>query len=100
MRGENIPNGELFADLQISLTEIVLAELIRDEHKRESFQKRATLNGQIVDEIKRIMQARFSDVDLIEFLEVGFPRQVNLGRTIIKETERQRNEDPRATNQL
>jgi hypothetical protein len=55
-------------------------ELIRDEREREGFKKRATGNTEIVDEIKRIMQARFSDADFVKFLELGFPRQVNLGQ--------------------
>lgn len=75
-----IKNSELFADLQETLTEIFLIELLGD--LSPEIQDRLKGNHQIKEVIKNIMRDRFSYNDIINFLENGYPRQVDLGRII------------------
>ena len=70
-----IPDAELFADLQVSLTEIFLIQLFDAEFLNEN---RNRLNGnyQVRDAIKGIMKQRFIRDDVRSFLENGFPRRI------------------------
>ena len=83
MNTEEIPTGELFADLQVSFTEVVLVDILErmivltDEHKI----RRSTNQG-IIGVIKGIMADRFSPEEIEDFLEKGFPREVSLGKII------------------
>lgn len=74
----DISDGQLFADLQVSLTEIILIHLLRNQDLRESYDGRFVGNQQISDSIISIMEDRFSDEDIVGFLENGYPRQVDL----------------------
>ena len=76
-----IPDGELFADLQISFTEVVLIDILeeRSQLSKEDFslQNRRSTNNSIIRKIKNIMKERFSLEDINKFLEKGFPRKIN-----------------------
>uniref|UniRef100_A0A6M3J190 Uncharacterized protein n=2 Tax=viral metagenome TaxID=1070528 RepID=A0A6M3J190_9ZZZZ len=80
---ESMSNGELFTDLQVTLTEIVLVKMIRSAELKDKYNDRLIGNKRILDAIKKIIADRFSDDDIQKFLEAGFPRQVNLGKVII-----------------
>lgn len=83
MGNENdIATGELFADLQVTLTEIVLIELLEETSSIDNYVDRLNGNVQIRDTIKGIMRRRFAHTDIARFLDHGFPRQVNLAQTI------------------
>ena len=83
MGASEISNGELFADLQVSFTEVVLVDVlermivINDEHK-----ERRSKNRDIINTIKSIMVDRFSPEEIDMFLEKGFPREVDLTKVI------------------
>lgn len=79
----HISDGELFADLQVSLTEIFLIELIDDDTITRNYNDRLNGNVQIRDAIKGIMKDRFSSDDIERFLESGFPRQVDLSKDLV-----------------
>jgi len=72
----NVSDGELFADLQVTMTEIVLVELL--ENASIATTERGEVNERILSTIKKMMKDRFSDEDIIKFLEDGFPRQINI----------------------
>ena len=85
MKKEEIPNGELFADLQVSFTEIVLVDILEERSqlpKGYTLQNRRSANKKIVERIKAIMKKRFSQNDIYTFLEKGFPREVNLAKIV------------------
>ena len=67
-----IPTGELFRDLQVSLTKIVLCEMIGDKSS-----ERYTGNKDVVEAIKKILRERYDDGDLEKFLEHGYPRAIH-----------------------
>ena len=79
MNADNIPTAELFADLQVSLTEIVLIELLDDAG---NYSSRLNANCNIRDIIKGILKERFSESDIIGFLEHGYPCLVDVSRTV------------------
>lgn len=75
MDTNEIPTSELFADLQVSLTEIFLIEQfgLNDE-----YQDRLIGNKKVLASIQSIMEDRFWKDEIIGFLENGFPRKVDL----------------------
>ena len=83
MDASKIPTKELFADLQVSFTEVVLVDVlermivINDKHK-----ERRSKNRDIINAIKSIMADRFSPEEIDTFLEKGFPREINLTKII------------------
>lgn len=78
---KNITDGELFADLQQSMTDIVLLEHLQESgHITAENKKRLSKEKEILHNIKKELRNRFSDQQLEVFLEKGYPRRVNLGR--------------------
>jgi len=77
---KDIPDGELFADLQQSLTDIVLMELI--DELSEDLKSRLDTERKILSDIKQVVKARFTDGQLKHYLIHGYPRQVNLSKVI------------------
>ena len=76
----HIPDAELFADLQMSLTDIVLLEMLTNDGHKERFCK----EKKIAEVIKAEIKQRFSEKQIMEFLNSGYLRQVNLADTNIK----------------
>ena len=72
----HISDGELFADLQVTLTEIFLIQLFDDKQgvKLKDYQSRLNSNCTTRDSIKSIMKDRFGENDIKDFLENGYPR--------------------------
>lgn len=73
----DISTAELFADLQVSFTEIVLVELLGSQTSNE--QIRLEGNKEIVKAIKTILRERFTDEQIRNFLEYGYPRRIQGG---------------------
>jgi len=69
-----IPTSELFADLQVSCVDIILMEMLPEGLSTERLQG----EREIQKEITRRIRERFSDSDIQEFLENGYPRKVVL----------------------
>lgn len=76
---ETIPVGELFADLQATLTDIFLIKLLSEDAAGEIAEDRRKVNDIILGRIREIMTERFSDGDVLEFLERGYPRNFRIG---------------------
>lgn len=74
----HISDGELFADLQQSAVDIALINLLDSSEARKFYNQRLIQNQKICDTIGRIIHGRFSQDQIIEFLEDGYPRQVDL----------------------
>jgi len=74
---KEISNGELFADLQVSFTENVLVKLLKDLQLKKDFEDRLEGNLEILGVIRKIMEERFSDEDIVNFLHKGFPRRIS-----------------------
>lgn len=72
---DHLANGKLFADLQISLTEIVLLEMLDEHTEAEKF--RLEGNERIVESIMATMKERFDEDQVRSFLDYGYPRRVN-----------------------
>ena len=70
----SIPDAELFTDLQMSLTDIVLMEMLTNDGHKERLCKEKNISEVIKAEIKQ----RFSEKQIMEFLNSGYLRQVNL----------------------
>lgn len=81
-QASNIPTSALFADLQVTLTEIQLIEML-PEDKREKHESRLNGNYQIRDSILAIMQDRFSPDDIDKFLKDGYEREVSIAETFV-----------------
>ena len=73
-----IPTSEMFADLQAALTEIFLIQIVGGDDSTD-FKERLDGKRGVLDAIKELMQARFSHAEIVEFIEKGYPRSVNLG---------------------
>lgn len=73
----DIPTAELFADLQVSLTEIVLIKLL--EEQTLDMQERLEENRMIAKIIHGILRERFTDEQIRNFLEYGYPRRIQGG---------------------
>ena len=73
-----IPDGELFADLQMSLTDIALMEMLTSIFSIDSYKKRLCKEKSIAEIIKTEIKRRFSEKQIIEFLNNGYLRLVNL----------------------
>jgi hypothetical protein len=84
-----IPTGELFADLQVSYTEVVIIDLLEKKVGTSHEQReRRDINNNIIEAITKELDRRFTVYDLTNFLKKGFPRQVKLNqRTPIIEVE-------------
>ena len=84
---EEISTGELFADLQVSYTEIVLVDILEEKSqldKNDALQNRRAVNRKVIKGIKNIMKERFSLEDINTFMEKGFPREVKLTNITMK----------------
>lgn len=82
---DNIPDGELFADLQQSMTDLYLMKLLMEKHLNSdntSYNERYNQEEKIQETIRTIIADRFSKEDIIRFLEKGYPRQINLSKII------------------
>lgn len=77
-----ISTGELFADLQVSLTELFLIEMLGDGELVGEFDERRRGNQEIVEGITAVMKDRFSPEEIAVFLRNGFPRQVDLSAVL------------------
>lgn len=75
---DEITTGELFADLQVSLTEMFLIEMLGDGELVGEFEERRRGNLEIVEGITAVMKERFSQEEIAGFLRNGFPRRVDL----------------------
>lgn len=78
----HIPDGELFADLQATMTDIVLIEMLGYDYSGE-YNTRLESSRVTRDTIVKIMQLRFSPDDIKRFLESGYPRATNLNNVIL-----------------
>ena len=83
MRADKITTGELFADLQVSLTELFLIEMLGDGDLAGEFEERKRGNREIKGGITAIMKDRFSSEDIAGFLRNGFPRRVDMSNATI-----------------
>lgn len=72
---DHLSNGALFADLQTSLTEIVLLEMLDEHTEAEKF--RLEGNERIVESIMATMKERFDEEQVRSFLDYGYPRRVS-----------------------
>ena len=75
---DHIPDTELFADLQISLTDIALMKMLTND----SYEERLRQETNIAKLIKAEMKQRFSEKQIMGFLEDGYPRRINLAKII------------------
>jgi len=75
---DKIPDAELFADLQMSLTDTALMEMLRSA----SYTDRLHKEKHIAEVIKAEIKLRFSEEQIMKFLKNGYPRQVNLAKII------------------
>lgn len=82
-KADEITTGELFADLQVSLTELFLIEMLGDDELAGAFGERLRGNIEIKDGITAIMKDRFSSEDIAGFLRNGFPRRVDMSSATI-----------------
>jgi hypothetical protein len=76
---DKIPDGKLFADLQMSLTDIALMEMLTNN----LFEQRLNREKNIASTIRAEIKQRFSEKQIVKFLNDGYPRQVNLTNKII-----------------
>lgn len=82
----NIPTGELFRDLQISYTEVVLLNMLSERgYLTGNDRRRLQGNMEIIDNIKQIMEHRFTVEDIQQFLENGYPRATSLDSIIMQD---------------
>lgn len=84
MQADEITTGKLFADLQVSLTELFLVELLGDGELAGEFEERRRGNREIVEGITAVMKGRFSQEEIADFLRNGFPRWVDLSSAILR----------------
>ena len=75
---DHIPDAELFADLQISLTDVALMKMLTND----SYEERLRQETNIAKLIKAEMKQRFSEKQITGFLDNGYPRHVNLAKII------------------
>lgn len=80
---DEITNGELFADLQVSLTEMFLIQMLEGGELAGEFTERLHGNREIMDGITAVMKGRFSQEEIADFLRNGFPRRVDLSNVIV-----------------
>ena len=74
----SIPDAELFADLQMSLTDIVLMEMLTNIFSIDGHKERFCKEKKITEVIKAEIKQRFSEKQIMEFLDSGYPRKVYL----------------------
>lgn len=77
-----IPDGELFADLQMSLTDLVLMKMLTSVFSVDSHKERFRKEKNIAETIKAEIKQRFSEKQIMKFLNSGYPRQINLANRI------------------
>ncbi len=77
-----ISTGELFSDLQQSMTNIFLMESLTNQDDIENYKDRLEKERQILVNIKKIAKNIFKELDLINYLENGYLRQHKLGLSI------------------
>lgn len=87
MRADEIDTGELFADLQVSLTEMFLILMLEGSELADEFAERLRGNREIMDGITAVMKGRFSQEEIAGFLRNGFPRRVDLSNVIVASKE-------------
>ena len=80
----DIPDAELFTDLQMSLTDIVLMEMLTNIFSVDNYKERLCKEKNISEVIKAEIKQRFSEKQIMEFLDSGYLRRVNLADTNIK----------------
>ena len=71
---DEIPDAELFTDLQQSCADVVLGEMIEDpdEYQLKVLEK----EKRTLQRIKDIMKDRFTQVEVINFLNDGYKRRI------------------------
>ncbi len=79
---DHISNGELFKDIQESLMDIFLVDMIKNEKVKKHYLNRKEVNKDILEVMKTIMEERFEDKDLARFLDCGYPLQINMRKAI------------------
>ncbi len=68
---DEIPNGELFANLRTAMTEVFLITLFDDDCLVDEFNDRLNRSYKIHDCIKMIMRRKFTHDDIRKFLNSG-----------------------------
>ncbi len=71
-----IPLAELFADLQVSYTEVIICEILESKGSVLEDPERKTANLSIINQIKSELTRRCSVVELNDFLVNGFPKTI------------------------
>jgi hypothetical protein len=74
--------GKLFADLQVSYTEVKICELIEFKGAYLKDDSRKIINLSIINTITAELARRLSIKELNDFLDNGYPRYVNLKECI------------------
>ena len=74
---EEIPVGVLMADLQTTLTEIYLLEMLPKDIFEKHYIERYESNLVMRAKIEAIMKERFDSFVIQKFLECGYPRTID-----------------------